>query len=126
MTAWHWKLTYTTSKKIDVVYVAVHALQFQSLLSWHIAVQLLEIGYLLVETYAHDVNVAWNTMLSGTGDVERNQIAAEAILPPSIQVVANVVRNERIRSGRITGSHSTKNVVQFTVFQNVRIEIIIL
>ena len=87
--------------------MAVHALQLQPLLSRHVTVELFEIGYLLVEALTHHVNVAGYAVLSGTGDIERDQVATEAVLPPSVEMVSNVVGDKRIRSSRVTGRHSS-------------------
>lgn len=126
MTARHRKLAYTTGKKVDIVHVTVHALQLQSLLSRHVAVELLEIVDLFVKTLAHHMNVPWNAVLSSPSDVERDQITTEAVLSPSVQVVANVVGNKWVCSGRVTGRHPSQNVIQLTVFQNVRIKVVVL
>lgn len=116
MAARHRELTDATSEEIDVVYVRVHALQFHPLLSWHVTIKLLKIVYLLVKTLTHQMYVAWNTVLSGSGDVEGDQITTKTVLSPSVQVVAYVVRDEWIGPGCVTGRHSSENVVQLTVF----------
>ena len=98
-----------TRKQVDVLHVCVEALQSETLLTRHVAVQLFESVDSFIEAQLHVVDVARQSVITTSLNVERNQITSECVGSSSIQMVAHIVGDERIHASRVARHHASND-----------------